>query len=113
MSLHLKIEPSAVQMLHIIADIVQKENLDKVALVYDGTFGKFQCNIHKSIKFAKYMYNFMRYDIHMQYWAFWNRFYAWTNDYNVQMDIINEVYYYVYVYDYDILKISICLILFD
>lgn len=37
--LHARVEPTAVQMLKIVTDIVIQENLNNVALVYDDTFG--------------------------------------------------------------------------
>ena len=40
-ALHWRVQPTAVQMLHVVADIVRKENLNNVALVYDDTFGEY------------------------------------------------------------------------
>ena len=36
------VEPTSVQMLHVVADIVRQEELNNVALVYDHTFGQLQ-----------------------------------------------------------------------
>ena len=35
-----RVQPAAVQMLHVVADIVRREDLNNVALVYDDTFGQ-------------------------------------------------------------------------
>ena len=38
------VQPTSVQMLQVVADIVRRESLNNVALVYDHTFGQFLSN---------------------------------------------------------------------
>ena len=44
--MNIEITPPGTVMLQVIRDIVSKENLTNVGIIYDSTFGKNVCSIH-------------------------------------------------------------------